>query len=158
MTADQIRSLQPALAALLSSFRSCFVRASTFAHWERYLLGLLADLKRKSIEPIALAAGVAVRTLQEFLSHFEWDHERVDKLLAQRVMDLHGSEEGIGVLDGSGHVKQGDQTPGVQRQWCGEVGKKENCVVGQHLLYTNNDRKNPFTCMLASDSKILMGR
>jgi SRSO17 transposase len=115
------------------------------------LLGLLADLKRKSIEPIALAAGTAVRTLQEFLSHFEWDHERVDKLLAHRVVDLHGSDTAIGVIDASGHVKQGDRTPGVQRQWCGEVGKKENCVVCQHLLYTNNDPKNPFTCTLASD-------
>ena len=151
MTADQIRSLQPALAALLESFRVCFGRRSTFDHWERYLAGLLADLKRKSIEPIALAAGAKVRTLQEFLSAFEWDHDRVNKLLQQRVMDEHGSEAGIGVIDSSGHVKQGDKTPGVQRQWCGEVGKKENCVVGQHLLYTDNDPKNPFTCMLASD-------
>jgi len=63
MTADQIRSLQPALAALLSHFRGCFTTETTFGHWEKYLLGLLADLKRKSIEPIALAAGVAVRTL-----------------------------------------------------------------------------------------------
>lgn len=151
MTADQIRSLQPALGALLACFRVCFVRTSTFRHWERYLLGLLADLKRKSIEPIALAAGTAVRTLQEFLSTFEWDHDRVDKLLQQRVMDLYASENAIGILDASGHVKQGQKTPGVQRQWCGEVGKKENCVVGQHLLYTNDDPKNPFTCMLASD-------
>jgi len=151
MTADQVRSLQPALAALLSSFRGCFGRASTFGHWERYLLGLLADLKRKSIEPIALAAGTAVRTLQEFLSAFEWDHERVNRLLQQRVMDLHASERAIGVIDASGHPKQGKKTPGVQRQYCGETGKVDNCVVGQHLLYTNNDPKNPFTCMLASD-------
>ena len=151
MTADQIRSLQPKLAALLESFRPCFVKATTFAHWQRYLLGLLADLKRKSIEPIALAAGVAVRTLQEFLSVFEWDHERVNRLMQQQVMDRHASENAIAVSDASGHVKQGKKTPGVQRQWCGEVGKTENCVVGQHLLYTNNDPKNPFTCMLASD-------
>ena len=151
MTADQIRSLQPALAALLEYFRACFVKSTTFAHWQRYLLGLLADLKRKSIEPIALAAGVAVRTLQEFLATFEWDHDRVNKLLQQRVVDLHGSEDAVLVIDASGHVKQGTKTPGVQRQWCGEVGKKENCVVGQHLLYTNNDPRNPFTCMLASD-------
>jgi SRSO17 transposase len=151
MTADQIRSLQPALAALLESFRVCFGRVSTFRHWERYLLGLLADLKRKSIEPIALAAGTAVRTLQEFLSAFEWDHDRVNRLLQQRVMDLHASEQAIGVIDASGHPKQGQKTPGVQRQYCGETGKVDNCVVGQHLLYTNNDPKNPFTCMLASD-------
>jgi SRSO17 transposase len=151
MTADQLRSLQPALAALLTTFRPCFPRAATFAHWERYLLGLMADLKRKSIEPIALAAGVAVRTLQEFLSFFEWDHARVHQRLQQRVMDRHGSETAIGVIDASGHRKQGAKTPGVQRQWCGEVGKKDNCVVGEHLLYTDNDPQNPFNCLLATD-------
>ena len=76
MTADQIRSLQPALAALLAHFRPFFKREGTFKHWECYLLGLMADLKRKSIEPIALAAGVAVRTLQEFLAFFVWGHDR----------------------------------------------------------------------------------
>jgi SRSO17 transposase len=150
MTADQIRSLQPALAALLLQFRGCFRRQATFAHWQTYMLGLLADLKRKRIEPIALARGAAVRTLQEFLAFFKWDHERVDRQLHQLVMDQHGCAGAIGVIDASGHPKQGDKTPGVQRQYCGERGKIENSVVGQHLLYTNNDRKNPFTCMLAS--------
>jgi len=151
MTADQIRSLQPALAALLARFRGCFKTEKTFRHWERYLLGLMADLKRKSIEPIALAAGVAVRTLQEFLAFFAWDHERVNAQLQRLVADEHGSETAIGVLDASGHAKQGDKTPGVQRQYCGESGKIENCVVGQHLLYTDNDPRNPFACVLASD-------
>jgi len=57
MTADQIRSLQPALAALAAQFRGCFKTDQTFSHWQKYLLGLMADLKRKSIEPIALAGG-----------------------------------------------------------------------------------------------------
>jgi SRSO17 transposase len=151
MTADQIRSLQPALAALLGRFRCCFRMAPTFGHWEHYLLGLMADLKRKSIEPIALAAGVAVRTLQEFLAFLEWEHERANDMLQRRVADEHGSRKGIGVIDASGHAKQGKKTPGVKRQYCGETGKIDNCVVGQHLLYTDNDAKNPFTCMLASD-------
>jgi len=151
MTADQIRSLQPALAALLGKFREFFKKQQTFAHWERYLLGLMMDLKRKSVEPIALAAGVAVRTLQEFLSFFAWDHERIDDRLQQLVMDEQASDDALGVIDGSGHVKQGPKTPGVQRQYCGETGKVDNCVVGQHLLYTDNHPTNPFTCMLASD-------
>ena len=151
MTADQIRSLQPALAALLERFRPCFKRESTFAHWEKYLLGLMADLKRKSIEPIALSAGVPVRTLQEFLAFFVWDESRVSNLLQQAVMDDHASDHAIGVLDSCGHRKQGDMTPGVQRQWCGEVGKVDNCVVGQHLLYTDNDPDNPFSCVVSSD-------
>ena len=92
-----------------------------------------------------------MRTLQEFLAFFAWDHERVNRQLQQLVMDEHSCESAIGVFDASAHVKQGDKTPGVQRQWCGEMGKKENCVVGQHLLYANNDSKNPFTCVLASD-------
>ena len=151
MTADQMRSLQPALAALLEHFRPCFGRETTLRHWEKYLLGLMSDLKRKSIEPIALAADVPVRTLQEFLSLLAWDEDRVKNMLQQLVMDRHGSEEGIGVIDSSGHPKQGDKTPGVQRQWCGERGKVENCVVGQHLLYTDNHPENPFSCVLSSE-------
>lgn len=151
MTADQMRSLQPALAALLGRFRGCFRRAPTFAHLEHYVLGLMSDLKRKSIEPIALAAGVAVRTLQEFLAFLAWDDERASDVLQRMVADEHYSPKAIGVIDASGHFKQGQKTPGVKRQYCGEKGKIDNCVVGQHLLYTDNDRKNPFVCMLASD-------
>jgi len=114
-------------------------------------MGLMTDLKRKSIEPIALAAGVAVRTLQEFLAQFRWEEFRLHTMQQQFVADRHGGEHAIGVLDGCGHAKQGDKTPGVRRQWCGETGKVDNCVVGQHLLYTDNDPKNPFSCMLASD-------
>ena len=80
MTADQIRSLQPALAALLETIRPYLGRASNFGHLLAYVLGLNADLKRKSIEPIALAAGAAVRTLQEFLPFLDWDHEAANAL------------------------------------------------------------------------------
>lgn len=151
MTADQIRSLQPELAALLETFRPYMKRASNFGHLLAYVLGLLADLKRKSIEPIALAAGTAVRTLQEFLSFLDWDHEAANDHLQRLVMDRHGCERAIGVFDASGHAKQGRMTPGVNRQWCGETGKTDNCVVGQHLLYTDNHPTNPFNCALASD-------
>ena len=64
MTADQIRSLQPALAALLATFRPCFKRTASFNHWERYIVGLITDLKRKSIEPIASAKTSLLEMLQ----------------------------------------------------------------------------------------------
>lgn len=151
MTSEEMASLEPALRELLEEFRECFCREKTFGYWETYILGLMSDMKRKSVEPIALAAEVAVRTLQEFLADFRWDHERAEDRLQRMVADEHASEEAIGVVDDSGHVKQGDKTPGVQRQWCGEVGKLENCVVGQHLLYTDNHPANPFSCVVASD-------
>jgi len=151
MTADQIRSLQPELAALLETFRPYLGFTSNFGHLLAYVLGLLADLKRKSIEPIALAAGAAVRTLQEFLSSLDWDHEAANDHLQRVVMDRHGCARAIGVLDACGHAKQGRMTPGVARQWCGERGKIDNCVVGQHLLYSDNHPINPFNCALSSD-------
>lgn len=151
MDADQIRSLQPATAAFLQMFRNYFGRQATFNYFQLYVVGLMANFKRKSIEPIALMAGVAVRSLQEFLAFFKWDHDRVWRHLRQQVMDEHGSDGAIGVIDASSHPKSGDKTPGVQRQWSGQTGKIDNCVVGCHLLYTDNNADNPFSCVVASD-------
>jgi SRSO17 transposase len=151
MNADQIRSLRPALGTLLERFRPAFPRVCSFRHLGNYVSGLMTDMVRKSIEPIALACHTSVRTLQEFLSHLPWDDYRANTLLQHYVADCHASDRSIGVIDGSAHRKQGRMTPGVQRQWCGEQGKVENCVIGQHLLYCDNDPDNPFTCMLASD-------
>lgn len=151
MNFDQLASFEPALAEFLEKVRHCFKRDKTFGYLQKYILGLMADLKRKSIEPIALSCGVAVRTLQEFLAFFAWDHDLVDKTLVRQVVERQYGKPSIGVLDASAHAKQGKYTPGVQRQWCGEKGKKENCVIGQHLLYTDNDPGNPFSCLVASD-------
>jgi SRSO17 transposase len=150
MTKDQMMTLEPGLRDYLATFRVCFRKEVTFGYLGTYTLGLMSDGPRKSIEPIALAAAVPVRTLQEFLSSFRWDHERAEELLHRQVAD-RSAAPGIGIIDASGHAKQGDKTPGVQRQWCGETGKIDNCVVGQHLLYTDNDPANPFGCMLCSD-------
>lgn len=151
MTTDEIRGLEPNARRRLQRFAGCFARSSSFEYFMSYSLALLAHFDRKSIEPIALWIGAAVRTLQLFLSHFVWDHGRIESRLRQAIMDEYGCENAIGVIDGSAHAKQGNKTPGVQRQWCGESGKIDNCVVGQHLIYTNNDPKNPFSACIASD-------
>jgi SRSO17 transposase len=150
MNIDQLSSLQEGLVEFLRAFAPCFSRQPGMDNLNAYSIGLLADVKRKSIEPIALAAGRDERTLQWFLAQGLWDHDRARGLMHHRVAARRDSVR-IGVLDASGHAKKGDKTPGVQRQWCGELGKNENCVVGQHLLYTDNDPGNPFSCMLASD-------
>ena len=67
----------------------------------------------------ALAAGVAVRTLQEFLAFFRWDEDRSGQQLIRLVAGEHGPRAAIGALDASGHRNQGGKTPGVPRQWCG---------------------------------------
>jgi SRSO17 transposase len=138
MTEQQILDLGPALADYLDNFLFCCNYTQTFRHLGTYCRGLLSDLKRKTAEPIALAAGVGVRTMQLFLSRHGWNHHNARQLLHQRVAafvpDLPDEGTGtVGVIDESGHAKKGDMTPGVQRQYCGELGKRENCIVTVHL-------------------------
>lgn len=147
MDAQQIRQLRPKLNTYLRHFDDCFGRREPVAHLKTLVLGQLSDLPRKTLEPIADAAGLEPRTLQQFLSQHQWDHDRVRDLLEQRVARLHGSAGSIGIFDETGHVKKGDQTPGVQRQWCGRLGKIDNCVVTVHLGYAAGD----FHCLLDSD-------
>lgn len=151
MDAAQIESLRPALAQFTEVFRDCFVRQKTFGYLQTYLQGLMTELPRKSIEPIALAADVPVRTLQEFLADFRWDHQRARTQLQHRLADRPAAAAVLGVLDATGHPKQGTKTPGVHHQYCGESGKQDNCVVAQHLLYCQDHPQNPFAAMLAAD-------
>src|SRR5688572_18271399 len=74
MTEPEIAALGPAFAAYLRRFRRCFRQDRTAGHFDTYCRGLLTDLPGKSVEPIAPAAGAAVRTLQEFLTTARWDH------------------------------------------------------------------------------------
>ncbi len=135
MDADEIRQLDPMLREYLSRFDDCFVRKDTRAHLPVYIRGQLSNLERKSVEPIALDAGVPVRTLQEFLSHLQWHHPRMRDRLQQIVRDEHtrGKAEVIGIVDETSAVKKGDKTPGVQRQYLGCVGKQDNGIVTVHL-------------------------
>lgn len=135
MDADEIRQLEPMLREYLARFDDCFARKDTRAHLPVYVQGQLSNLQRKSVEPIALDAGVAVRTLQEFLSQHHWDHPRMRDRLQQIVRDEHTRSEAevIGIIDETSAVKKGDQTPGVQRQYLGCVGKQDNGIVTVHL-------------------------
>src|SRR5881396_2974157 len=85
MTEQQIEALGPALADFLDQFLFCCGFTQTFAHLGVYCRGLLSDLQRKTAEPIALAAGVPARTLQEFLHDHDWDEDRVRDLLQCHV-------------------------------------------------------------------------
>jgi SRSO17 transposase len=135
MDANEIRQLDSMLREYLGRFDDCFGRRDTRAHFPVYVRGQLSNLERKSVEPMALEAGVAVRTLQEFLSQLDWDQARMRDRLQEIVRDEHtgGKAEVIGIIDETGWVKKGDKTPGVQHQYLGCVGKQENGIVTVHL-------------------------
>jgi SRSO17 transposase len=144
MDAEQIRQLEPKLDRFLDRFADCFARKDTRTHLGVYVRGQLSDLPEKSVEPIALEAQVAPRTLQEFLSQLKWDEERMRDRVQQVVMTEHAGAHSIGIFDETSDPKKGDKTPGVQKQWCGRLGKLENCLVTVHLGYALED----FHCLL----------
>lgn len=147
MDAAEIRALWPALKRYLERFADCFSRSDTRAHLGTYVKGQLSDLPRKNCEPIADAAGMPPRTLQQFLSLLDWNHDGMRTTLQQLVACEHASPHSIGLVDETGCPKKGEKTPGVQTQWCGATGKKDNCVVSVHLGYAVDD----FHCLLDSE-------
>jgi SRSO17 transposase len=149
MTAAQILSLGPALAAFLDEFSDCFKTSKTRAHLQHYIKGQLSDLPRKSVEPMAFLAGVPPRTLQEFLSLSDWDHGLMRTRAQQIVVRDHADPNAIAIVDGSGHAKKGQKTACVHRQYCGATGKLDNCVMGVHLAYASWD--NEFRAIIDSD-------
>ena len=143
MTPEQITGLGPALKEFLRSFKSCLGECRLLEHFATYCRGLLSGLRRKSVEPIALASGSTVRALQLFLNRRTWDHARLRDQVQRRVAAQHTPAPGtvravddlgvIGLIDETSVAKKGDKTPGVQRQYCGASGKIDNCIVTVHL-------------------------
>jgi SRSO17 transposase len=138
MTPELMMTLGKAFAAYLRIFEDCIAYQPTAEHLHAYCRGLLSALPRKSIEPIALACGTAVRTLQEFLRDHVWAHFGMRDRLQQRLSEqsaLSAADElgTIGVIDETSVAKKGTKTPGVHRQYCGSRGKLENCIVTVHL-------------------------
>ena len=135
MDVQVLRKLRRNLERFVRQFDDCVKTQPSRDHMRTYLNGQLGSLKRKSIEPIALEAGVPPRSLQEFLSIHRWDEAAVARRLREILVRDHTDPNAIGVIDETSFPKKGDKIPGVQRQYCGNRGKVENCVVSVHLAY-----------------------
>lgn len=138
MDIRKLEALRPALEKFCGRFDDCVKTAPSRRHVRTYLAGQLGPLPRKSVEPIALEAGVPPRSLQEFLEIHRWDHEAAARRVRQLVMERHADPSAIGVIDESSFAKKGEKTVGIQRQHCGETGKTDNCVVTVHLGYATD--------------------
>ena len=106
-------------------------------HFEAYLRGLIGPLERKSIEPIAVDQGVPWHRLEDFISRAHWDAEALLAEHIRHVRESLGSRRGIIIIDPTSFPKKGVASVGVARQWCGQLGKEENCVVGANLAYAS---------------------
>lgn len=147
MDVKQIRKIGRSLPRFLKEFADCYGRCDTRRYLKVYVRGQMSDLERKSAEPMALRAGVPPRSLQAFLDLLTWDEDRLVDRLQWMVARDHGHPWAIGLLDETSCPKDGRHTACTQRQWCGSLGKMENCVVSVHTGYAVGD----FHCVLDSD-------
>jgi SRSO17 transposase len=151
MDTIELRAAAARLLNLHGRFAPCFGRRECREHSFGYLRGLLLAGGRKSVEPMALLFGgpsedqanidqTIVLAWQRFLTVSPWKASDVQREI-QAVFNEEFAPTGrewpigtVGVIDGSGFVKHGTESVGVQRQWCGRMGKKENCQVGVFLV------------------------
>jgi SRSO17 transposase len=106
-------------------------------HTVEYLTGLLSKLERKTGEGIAYLLDQERQGLQKFIGQVSWADAPLLKVLATQVGAELGEPNGVIVFDPSAFAKKGTKSVGVARQWCGRLGKVENCQVGVYMAYAS---------------------
>ena len=121
-------------------FISAFYRVEQVDLSRCYLQGLMSALKRKSMEPIALALRDTkhVRSLQLFMGSGKWRTQTLYTLYRKEAAKTLAHEDGVTSVDSSEFVKKGTESVGVARQYCGRLGKVENCQSGVFLGYSSS--------------------
>ena len=120
-------------------FSDCFNRSEPRENFFQYMVGQFSELERKSIEPIAInVIGGKVRSMQRFISDVIWDDEKMLKKYHKMVNDDMGEPNGVLIFDESGISKKGSDSIGVGKQYCGNIGKVDNCQVGVFSAYASS--------------------
>jgi SRSO17 transposase len=137
VSADDVRGCRDHITRFLKRYLPLFYREEQRGHAAAFVRGLLSGLQRKSVEPIAAQAGVPRKDLQLFVGSGGWDDDKVMAEVRRHVREELAEPDGVIVLDPSAFPKRGGHSCGVARQWCGRLGKKENCQIGVFLAYTS---------------------
>jgi len=122
---DQVR---PVIEEFPGRMLGGFARRDQRAKGELYLRGLMLDGKRKSMQPMAARLGVDHQQLQQFVTTSTWDHVEVRRRMAVWAREF--IDPRAWAVDDSGFPKDGRDSPGVARMYCGALGKTGNCQIG----------------------------
>ncbi len=126
------------LQAFHDQFRGCFARSEPREHFFNYMVGQFSALERKSIEPMALQVqGGNIRGMQRCMSDDVWDEDTMRQTYHGLVAHEMGDPDGVLIVDESGFIKKGQDSVGVARQYCGTLGKVDNCQVGVFAAYAS---------------------
>jgi SRSO17 transposase len=125
------------LARFAEPFAACLGGEAQREHLGEYIAGLVSDVPRKSAEAIAYLHDQERQALQKFLGQTPWSDRPLITELARQVGAELGTSDAVLVFDPSSFPKHGKDSVGVARQWCGRLGKVENCQVGIYLGYVS---------------------
>lgn len=134
---DDLRGTSDRLARFVEPFAGLLGEPEQREHVGEYVAGLLSKLDRKTGESIAYLHDKERQGIQKFVGQVPWDERPLVLELARQVGREIGEADAVLVFDPSGHVKKGKSSVGVARQWCGRVGKTENCQVGISMGYVS---------------------
>lgn len=125
------------LAKFVEPYGRLLKQPAQRSHAADYVSGLLSDLERKNVESIAYRHDQDRDPLQHFMGCAAWDHAPLLTELARQVGVELGEDDGVIVFDPSAFPKKGKQSVGVARQWCGRLGKVDNCQVAVYMAYVS---------------------
>lgn len=134
---EMLAGVSERLAAFVEPFASSILQAKQRRRAAEFISGLLSDVERKNAESIAYRHDQERKEMQYFLGESQWDHQPLVVELATQVGRDLGRPDGVLVFDPSSFPKKGTESVGVQRQWCGRLGKIENCQVGVYMAYVS---------------------
>jgi SRSO17 transposase len=135
LTPEAVRGGEGRLTRFLARYLPRFRRAEQRADAALVVRGLLSGLHRKTCEPIAVEAGVHRKPIQFLVGAGRWDDEAVMAELRRHAAEELGDDRAVIVIDATAFPKTGTDSCGVARQWCGRLGKPENCQTGVFFAY-----------------------
>ncbi len=138
LTPEDIEALSDELVDYHAEFADLYYRVEQ-AHWgHKYLQGLMSPIERKAVQPMAMSLeGGNIQAMQQFIGQGQWKDEALLQKHWRLVDETLGEDDGVYIVDGSGFPKKGEHSAGVSRQWCGVLGKVENCQVGVFGAYAS---------------------
>jgi len=137
-TSEEIESWRAGLDAVHARIAGRFRRSEARERAKRYLSGLLDRVERKNGWQLAEHLGESgPQGVQRLLNGADWDVDAVRDDLRDYVVEHLGDPDGVLIVDETGFLKKGTKSVGVQRQYSGTAGKRENCQIGVFLAYAS---------------------
>jgi SRSO17 transposase len=137
VSVDLVNGLMKRVSDFAEPFAGSLSEPEQRRHAGEYIQGLVSKLDHKTGEGIAYLHDQERQGIQKFIGHVDWDHKPLLRTLAEQVASELGEADGVIVFDPSGFPKKGRSSVGVSRQWCGRLGKVENCQVGVYMGYVS---------------------